>query len=227
MEFIYETHCHTSQASACGRVSGGELARYYKQNGFDGIIVTDHFFNGNTCIDQSLDWEKRCELYCAGYRDAKAVGDEIGLTVMLGIEYSYKGTDLLTYGVDEQWLKAHPEVMDIDVHEYMKLVHESGGMVVHAHPFREAWYIDTIRLYPYDVDAVEVFNAGNHDAEYNRRALWYAESYGLTKTAGSDRHDTADKGCGAVVFDEKIHNIQDYIRLVKSSAVSRLICRYE
>ena len=163
MDYLYETHCHTSQASACASVTGGELAKFYKARGYDGIIVTDHFFNGNTCIDQSLDWKKRCELYCAGYKDAKRVGDRIGLTVMFGIEYSYKGTDLLTYGVDEDWLKAHPEVMEIDVHEYIKLVHESGGMIVHAHPFREAWYIDTIRLYPYEVDAVEVFNAGNHE----------------------------------------------------------------
>lgn len=227
MEFLYETHCHTSQASACGKVTGEELARFYKQQGYDGIIVTDHFFNGNTCIDQSLDWETKCSLYCSGYRDAKRVGDEIGLTVMFGIEYSYLGTDLLTYGVDEAWLKAHPEVMEIDVLDYIRLVKESGGMIVHAHPFREASYIDTIRLYPYDVDAVEAFNAGNHDPEYDRRANWYAESYGLIKTAGTDRHDTVGKSWAATVFEERVTDISDYIRLVKADKVARLICERE
>ena len=107
MEYIYETHCHTREASACGELSGQELARFYKSRGFDGIFVTDHFFNGNCAVDPSLDWQTKCELYCAGYKAAKAEGDRIGLSVFFGIEYSYLGTDLLTYGVDGDWLKAH------------------------------------------------------------------------------------------------------------------------
>ncbi len=224
MQYIYETHCHTSQASACGQMTGEELARYYKNAGYDGIIVTDHFFNGNCAVDPSLDWETKCGLYCAGYRDAKKTGDEIGLSVFFGIEYSYVGTDLLTYGLDEAWLKAHPEVMEIGVKEYIRLVHESGGMIVHAHPFREAFYIDTIRLYPYDVDAVEVFNAGNHDPEFDRRAGWYADSYGLVKVAGSDRHEPVSKARCATVFDEKLQSIDDYMRLVREDKIAGLIC---
>lgn len=223
MEYIYETHCHTSQGSACGRMTGEELARFYKAAGYDGVIVTDHFFNGNCAVDQSLDWETKCERYCAGYREAKRVGDEIGLTVMFGIEYSYFGTDLLVYGLDEAWLKAHPEVMDIGVKDFMQLVYESGGMIVHAHPFRKAGYIDTIRLYPYDVDAVEVYNAGN-DPKADERAGWYAESYGLVKVAGSDRHGIySEAGC-ATVFSEKLNGIDDYMRLVRADKVERLIC---
>lgn len=226
MEYIYETHCHTSEASACGELGGAELARFYKKKGYDGIIVTDHFFNGNCAIDKSLDWQTKCELYCGGYRAAKAEGDRIGLSVFFGIEYSYLGTDLLTYGVDEAWLKAHPEVMEIGVKQYIKLIHDSGGMVVHAHPFREAWYIDTIRLLPYDVDAVEVFNAGNHDPEFNRRADWYADSYGLIKVAGSDRHDDRSQAQGAVVFEQRLETVQDYISLVRQDRIARLICSY-
>lgn len=227
MEYIYETHCHTREASACGELSGQELARFYKSRGYDGIFVTDHFFNGNCAVDPSLDWQTKCELYCAGYKAAKAEGDRIGLSVFFGIEYSYLGTDLLTYGVDGDWLKAHPEVMEIGVKEYMELIHRSGGMIVHAHPFREAWYIDTVRLYPYDVDAVEVFNAGNHDPEFNRRADWYADSYGLVKVAGSDRHEDRSPAEGATVFEQRLQTVQDYITLVRQDKVSRLICRYE
>ena len=68
MQYIYETHCHTSQGSACGRATGAELARYYKDAGYDGIIVTDHFFNGNCAVDKNLRWEEKCERYCEGYK---------------------------------------------------------------------------------------------------------------------------------------------------------------
>ena len=223
MEYIYETHCHTSQGSACGRMTGEELARFYKDAGYDGVIVTDHFFNGNCAVDPSLPWKKKCELYCAGYRDARRVGDKIGLTVMFGIEYSYFGTDLLIYGLDEEWLKAHPEIMDMYVKDFMRFVYENGGLIVHAHPFRQASYIDTIRLFPYDVDAVEVYNAGN-DPKADERANWYADSYGLVKVAGSDRHGVYSEGRCAVVFDEKLESIEDYMRLVRADKIKRLIC---
>lgn len=223
MEYIYETHCHTSQGSACGRMTGEELARFYKDAGYDGVIVTDHFFNGNCAVDPSLPWKKKCELYCAGYRDAKRKGDEIGLTVMFGIEYSYFGTDLLIYGLDEEWLKAHPEIMDMYVKDFMRFVYENGGLIVHAHPFRQASYIDTIRLFPYDVDAVEVYNAGN-DPKADERANWYADSYGLVKVAGSDRHGVYSEERCAVVFDEKLESIEDYMRLVRADKIKRLIC---
>ena len=223
MEYIYETHCHTSQGSACGRMTGEELARFYKDAGYDGVIVTDHFFNGNCAVDPSLPWKKKCELYCAGYRDARRVGDEIGLTVMFGIEYSYFGTDLLIYGLNEDWLKAHPEIMDMYVKDFMRFVYENGGLIVHAHPFRKASYIDTIRLFPYDVDAVEVYNAGN-DPKADERANWYADSYGLVKVAGSDRHGVYSEERCAVVFDEKLESIEDYMRLVRADKIKRLIC---
>ena len=50
MSYIYETHLHSCVASACGRSEPEEYIPYYKKLGYSGIFVTDHFFNGNTCI---------------------------------------------------------------------------------------------------------------------------------------------------------------------------------
>ena len=44
-EYKYETHLHTCQGSACGRLTGEEQADLYKGFGYTGIVVTDHFFN--------------------------------------------------------------------------------------------------------------------------------------------------------------------------------------
>ena len=41
--YRYETHLHTSEASACAVFSAVEQVRSYKAAGYDGIIVTDHF----------------------------------------------------------------------------------------------------------------------------------------------------------------------------------------
>ena len=48
--YRYETHMHTSQASACAFSTGAEMARAYAAAGYTGIFITDHFFNGNSCI---------------------------------------------------------------------------------------------------------------------------------------------------------------------------------
>lgn len=80
---MYETHLHTSEASACSIITGAEQARTYKEAGYSGIIVTDHFFNGNTAIPKGLPWEKRVEMFGKGYENAKKEGDKIGLSVFL------------------------------------------------------------------------------------------------------------------------------------------------
>ncbi|MBR1422870.1 MAG: PHP domain-containing protein [Ruminococcus sp.] len=226
MRYLYETHCHTKEVSACASASAEEQVRKFKAMGYSGIMITDHFFNGNTCIDRSKSWVEMCEDYCKGYENGKKVGDEIGMTVMFGIEYTYHGTDFLIYGLGKDWLKAHPEIMDIKVPELSRLVHADGGLFVHAHPFREADYIDTIRLFPHDVDAVEVYNAGNRSDAMNDRADQYANSYGLVKTSGSDAHHLSQEIHGGVVTEKPLAGIEDYIELVKANALKDILRHY-
>lgn len=87
--YLYETHCHTNEASACAVNSGPEMARAYKAGGYAGIMVTNHFWRGNNCIDPNLPWEEWVRAYCAGYRAAKEEGDKIGLSVFFGLESQF------------------------------------------------------------------------------------------------------------------------------------------
>lgn len=100
--------------------------------------------------------------FCKGYENAKEVGDKIGLKVFFGLEYSYFGADLLTYGIDKDFLLANDNISDISFYQFADRVHKAGGVLVHAHPFREAdWYIHEIKLLPKWIDGVEVYNSGN------------------------------------------------------------------
>ena len=155
--------------------------------GYTCLCITDHFLNGNTTVPSCGSWESRIDQFCAGYERAAEAGAKLGLSVFFGWEFSHAGTDFLTYGLDKAWLLRHPDCHTLRVPEYSALVHESGGFLVQAHPFREDWYIETIRLSPRDVDAVEVVNACRTAFE-NENADWYASRYALLKTAGSDIH---------------------------------------
>lgn len=228
--YLYETHLHTSEGSACAVSSGREIAKAYAAAGYTGIIVTDHFFYGNTAVDRALPWGEWVERYCLGYERAKEEGEKLGLQVFFGWESGYGGPEFLVYGLDKQWLLLHPEIRDAAVEEQLKLVHEGGGIVVQAHPFREASYIKEICLFPQYVDGVEGVNAshsslskkGPRHPEFNERAIAYAKEHGLPMTAGSDQHST-DMLWGGMVFSRKLADIHDFAKAVLNREAVRLL----
>lgn len=207
-----ETHMHTSEASACAICSGAEMARKYKALGYDGIIITDHFFNGNSAIPASLPWEKRVEGFCSGFENARAEGEKIGLDVYFGWEYGGDfGMEFLTYGLDKDWLLNHPKLLSMEIEDYLKLVKESGGFVSQAHPFRRAGYIMRYKRYPSLTEGAEAVNFGNQMYEYNELAIEYSEEYHLIKTAGTDAHSDDLYAYGGMIFENRIGSIEDFI----------------
>lgn len=215
--FTIETHLHTAQGSACAVSTGEEMARAHKAAGYDAIILTDHFFGGNTAVPRDLPWAERIDRYCAGYEQARAVGEAIGLKVFFGIEWAWRGTEFLTYGIGKDYLLAHPEMETWDIPTYLTNVRAAGAFVSHAHPFRQASYLtQPPRLFPEYVDAVEVYNCGNAEQAYNDQALAYAKRYGLAMTAGSDGHDAREMRGGGMRFATELNTIEDFIRAVRT-----------
>ena len=214
-EYLYETHAHTEEASKCASIPAKEMIRFYRDRGVAGVCITDHFFNGNTSVPANLPWAERVDRLYRGYANAAEEGAKVGVDVFFGWEYSLAGTDFLTYGLDKAWLLRHPEVMEMHVNDYCTLVRSEGGLIIHAHPFREAWYIDMIRLLPRVVDGVEVINASRTDFE-NARAEEYAANYGLLRTGGSDNHTGPQPRLAGIGVDRKLADIQDMISTIRS-----------
>lgn len=217
MAYLYETHMHTRFGSLCGVSNGKQHAQYYKKLGFQGIIITDHFFGGNTGVPADLPWEKRVELFCLGYEDAWREGQRIGLDVFFGWEQNYQGDEYLIYGLDKEWLLNHPEVEHWNRKEQLEGVHVAGGCVVQAHPFRDRGYIDKIRLGLHYCDGIEAANAAN--VPYNDAfAYRYGTEYGLPMTAGSDNHNSALPRTRDEIFgvrlEKPLTSIQDYVSLI-------------
>lgn len=227
MLYKYETHLHTSEGSGCSNSTAAETVRKHKEEGYTGVFITDHYFNGNSSISRDLPWDERIDRYCMGYEHALEEGKKVGLDVFFGFEYGNGQADFLTYGLDGEWLRKHPEILEMSLPEYFDLVHADGGMVIHAHPFRQEAYIHTFTLAPEYVDGVEIINASNRLPEFNERAKIYAEWYDLPVTAGSDTHNTTNRYFGGgIVTDTKITCPQDYIRIVKERKIVRLLDRF-
>ena len=211
MSFIYETHLHTCEASKCGRAHGADYIDYMKAQGYSGIIVTDHFFNGNSCVPKELPWKERVDWYVSGYEAAFAAAEGKDFSVFFGIEYNFECDEYLIYGVDKNWLYENGDLLSNTRHEVYDLVHQAGGIMVQAHPYRERYYISKINLTPSICDGVEIFNAGN-ETYMNSLSFKYGEKLGVPTSAGSDIHYFYDGLKGGMMFERRIESIEDYVR---------------
>ena len=215
--YLYETHMHTFPTSACARVSVRDALEFYRSAGFAGVCMTEHFLDGNIAHDlRPLPYEERIHAYFSTYEEGKRIGDELGLSVFLGMEMSHNGTDFLVYGIDREWCLAHPDMDKMRKSDLLSLLLEERTLIVQAHPVREASYIDHIRLYPRHVHGVEVFNACRTEFE-NAMAAQYCQNYQLIPFAGTDNHvGGAKTSFGGMATEEPLQGVQAFIEAVLS-----------
>jgi len=224
MPYLYETHLHTKESSACGVSWGREYIEKYLDLGYAGIIVTDHFYRGNSAVNRNLSWEKWVNNFCRGYEKAREEGERRGLDVFFGWEETFDGDDYLIYGLDKEWLLEHPELRYWTRLEQFRDVRRNGGCVVQAHPFRQYYYIRNILLSTGCVDAVEAANGGNEPV-FDALAWTYAKKLGLPATAGSDIHFTEDIRSDTVFgvyLDRKIKTISGYVDAIRNNTIAGL-----
>ena len=214
--YRYETHLHTSPVSACAGATVRQSLEFYKSIGYDGVFITNHFIDSNISIDRSKSYAERIEFFFSDYEEGVKIGKELGIKVFSGAELSLNGTDFLIYGLDKQWFLAHPEIEQMKKSDELALLMENGALVIHAHPFREAGYIDHIRLFPRRVHGVEIINACRTDFE-NKTAALYAENYGLLPFAGSDNHCAdGQKHLAGMESETPITDERDFVNAVQN-----------
>ena len=213
--FYVQMHLHTAESSRCARVGGADMARACKEAGYDLIVVTDHFFNANTCVPYDMPWDEQVKGLFAGYRAAKAMGDQIGLHVLPGWETYTDGPEYLTYGLGEEFLLHNRDIAILPKKQYLKRVRSAGGYITHAHPFREASYIPYFEPDPFGLDAVEVFNGRHMDPSFDEKARAFAQRYHLPGTAGADAHNVMHIYDGAMRFFYPVLTFDEIFAAIK------------
>ena len=215
--YKYETHLHSSPASKCGSYSVRENLEFYKKMGYDGVFLTNHFINANIGGDRTLPYEDQVEFFFKDIEEGERIADEVGIKFFWGVETSYLGTDFLVYGLSKEWYLEHPEIMEVSRREMLTMMAEDGALIVHAHPFREASYIDHIRLFPRHIHGVETYNACRTPFE-NGMAEMYAQYYSMPTFSGSDNHTGgAQKRFGGMQSDSPIRDEADFIERYRKS----------
>ena len=186
-----DLHMHEKTCSLDSHLALEEMVELAKKRHLDAICITDH---------DSM-----------GLKDyAKEVSEKTDFPIFVGIEYYSLDGDILAFGIDH-----YPEER-IGAQEFIDLVHDQGGVVISAHPFRHNRRgledkLDILR----DVDAIEILN-GSTLPDASMMAVYYARKHGFAITGGSDCHYTDTGGVCATYFPNEIRTMDDLVSAIRN-----------
>ena len=195
---LIDLHAHTSAISRCCKIPAPEVIRQAKEIGQDGIVLTNHYpknyvQNGNTLAF--------AQKYIDEYAYARQCGDAEGFKVFFGIEIStelYPNVHMLVYGVEPSFCLKYPDMYNYPLEKLSRIVHEAGGTLVQAHPFRNGTHVlDTQYLDGIEINCHPYYNISHAD-----KLTKIADETGLILTVGGDYHaDTYHAVCGTYLPD--------------------------
>ena len=213
--YLYDPHVHTSETSKCGHLPAADVVDRYVRNGFSGIVVTDHLHNEYLSrTDATHNWDDVVDHYLAGYRAAKARGDETGLDVILGTELRFpeNDNDYLVYGIDEAWLRRNPYVCGMSHSEFFEKFHDEV-LIIHAHPYRDGNSV----VFADSVHGSEIINGNPRHENWNEKALELCRRHAdFYRLAGSDTHQDGDEARAGVILQERVHDSFAYKHLIET-----------
>ena len=186
-----DLHMHEMNFSTDSFLSLDEIVKQAKKRGLDAICITDH---------DSMGLREYAEEYSR----------KSGFPIFVGIEfYSLQG-DILAFGIDD-----YPKER-VSAQEFIDYVHERGGVVISAHPFRHnrrglEQNLDTLK----GVDAIEILN-GSTLADATMMAVKYAKKHGCAITGGSDCHHPENVGICATYFPGEIKTMEDLVKAIRN-----------
>ena len=194
-----DLHTHSSGISRCSRLTAPQMLDLAAQAGLDGIVLTNHYVKSYVADGDALEFAHR---YLAEYEYTKKCAEERGLTAFFGVEVtaSYDPrVHLLIYGVPQAFLLEHPTIYDEPLETIAALVHEYGGALVQAHPYRANCTVQN----PACLDGVEISSHPLYRFSYTEELVEVARQTGLILTSGGDFHGDADyrPRCGSYLPD--------------------------
>ena len=188
-----ELHAHSSPASGCSEVPADELVRVFKEAGYDGIALTNHFIANS---DYTGSKENTIEMFKKDIYLAQETGDKLGIKVYAGAElrfHNHSNNDYLFFGYTLDELPDIFDYLNTDLETFVKEYKKESSLLIQAHPFRN----NMIRMNSDLLDAIEAFNVHQNHNSRVAVAAKYAAAEGKIMTVGSDYHHPGFEGISA------------------------------
>lgn len=214
-----DLHAHSSGISRCCQIPAPEVLKVAKDVGLDGIVLTNHYQKYYVENGDAAAFAKK---YTDEFRYTKRCGEELGMTVIYGMEITMHRHDdihMLLYGIDESFTEAYPTVYDMTQKELYALAVSHGGILVQAHPFRGSNYpLDPSLLHGYELNCHPGHCASRYD---DVTAL--AIKHDLILTCGGDYHADSYRACCGVILPDTVTDSKTLATYLKSTDSMNLI----
>ncbi len=217
MGYKYQMHAHTYPCSACAKRDMEELVEYLSIGGYNGCVITNHFYHGNSGISRSLPWNEFVKQYEEDYLEGKKLAEKYDLDIIFGIEEGVGGgLEILCYGITPEILYNHPELRHADLETWTSVLKPYEVLIIQAHPFRERDYIYEPMLLPAElIDGIEVFNVYNDEYENGEAEIAAKNNPGFILTSGADSHLNDDISIAGIDSEMRIRDEKDLVEVLK------------
>ena len=201
---LLDLHAHTSAISHCCKIPAPEVIRQAKEIELDGIVLTNHYTKNYVKDNDALSFAKK---YINEYEYAAQCARDADFKLFFGIEVTmeqYPSVHMLVFGVAPGFCLAYPDMYDYDQETLYRIVHEHGGTLVQAHPFRNGTHVLDIRY----LDGIEINCHPYYNLSYSAELTKIAKETSLILTCGGDYHaDTYHAHCGTYIPDTVANGI--------------------
>lgn len=210
-KYKIELHAHTSPCSGCSELAPKEFIERLKAQGYDTVVVTNHFCPGNRFFSS----EDPVGTYLADYEETKKEGEAVGMTVLLGAEYRFKenSNDYLVYGADEALLRETADHLDMTFREFYERYHAPERIICQAHPFRNG----IVAMDGAHMDGIEAFNLHpGHNSRICTSSRYAIEENIPIVTIGTDLHHRGHEGSAALRAKIRPKTNEELVALLRS-----------
>ena len=216
-KILIDAHIHTSGISKCSRVPAEELVKICSEQGLGGIVLTNHYKRISVDCDFNL-WSEK---YIEEYRHTKQLGEEIGLKVFFGVEFTLDcmpKNDFAVYGLSEDFIISSNPLYELQFDEFVNVMHQENALVFHAHPYRNTTPVDGTLI-----DGVEINCHPLYRTNERQRVTEFADKYDLRISCGSDSHGDTYKSLCGVLVDKSISSTEEYVRYLRETKRPELV----
>lgn len=222
MEKCYKTelHTHTAPVSACSEIGTKQLVEIYKENGYDSVVLTNHFLTlleGET-VEEKVKW------YLQDYYKCCEEGKLVGLNVILGAElrFTENCNDYLVFGICPEDLIQIYKMLPYGIDNFYREYKNERNVILQAHPFRNGME----KVNRESLDGIEVFNLHpNHNSRVGIAAK-YAYENNMIATCGSDFHHLGQECLCGILTKEPLKDSYDVANVLKSGDYRMTIGNY-
>ncbi len=199
-----DLHIHTSRYSGCSVIDPSRLIARAREVGLDGIALTEH---GIRWPDNEIERLKSD----SGAGDFLVIpGQEVAC-------YSFYGRfqgEFLVFGFPKS-LGSNKSVQTV-----IEMVHENGGILVAAHPFKrqkngDGYYGSGDTTAELDIEGLEIEHP-SYDDESRGKARAVMEERRIAGIGCSDAHELKHVGVCRTRFERDIADVEDLCREVRS-----------